>query len=284
MRVLLVEDDLTAAQGISFMLNARGLIVDHIDLGEEALEMLRHYDYDLVVLDLVLPDMDGADLVRRMRYARHPVPAVVLSDTSQAARIRVLAAGADDVVSKPFNPAELMARISAILRRSKGYAAPVVQVSNLQLNLDSREVMVESRPVHLTSKEYSILELLVLRKGVVLTKDAFLNHLYGGIDEPGTRLIDVLIYKLRKKLRIAGADSLIGTIWGRGYVLREQVGMHALLSDEASEGEFVDDGYRPVISPARALSVLLGQIEDSQGAHPAEGVAASLIVKLRRMA
>ena len=223
MRVLLVEGDVAAAQGLTRILQNAGFTVDHTDLGEEALEMLRHYDYDLAMLELSLPDMDGSDLVRRMRHARHPVPALVLSSTTQAAaRIRAFAAGADDVVSKPFDQSELVARIQAILRRSKGYAAPVVQIANLALNLDSHEVTVEGRVVHLTGKEYSILELLVLRKGVVLTKDAFLNHLYGGMDEPEMKIIDVFICKLRKKLQLAGAGSLIGTIWGRGYMLRDE--------------------------------------------------------------
>lgn len=222
MRVLLVEGDVNAAQGLTCILQNAGFMVDHTDLGEEALEMLRHYDYDLAMLDLSLPDMEGSDLVRRMRHARHPVPALVLSGATQAAaRIRAFAAGADDVVSKPFDHSELIARVQAILRRSKGYAAPVLAVGSLQLNLDSREVTVEDRVVHLTGKEYAILELLVLRKGVVLTKDAFLNHLYGGMDEPEMKIIDVFICKLRKKLQIAGAGNLIGTIWGRGYMLRE---------------------------------------------------------------
>ena len=235
MRVLLVEGDVTAAQGMTRILQNAGFTVDHTDLGEEALEMLRHYDYDLAMLDLSLPDMDGSDLLRRMRHARHPVPALVLSATTQvAARIRAFAAGADDVVSKPFDQSELIARVQAILRRSKGYAAPVVQIGNLELNLDSREVAVEGRAVHLTGKEYSILELLVLRKGIVLTKDAFLNHLYGGMDEPEMKIIDVFICKLRKKLQIAGAGNLIGTIWGRGYMLRDDAVVEAALAPAAA--------------------------------------------------
>ncbi len=222
MRVLLIEGDITAAQGLTRILQNAGFMVEHTDTGEEALEMLRHYDYDMTVLDLELPDMEGSELVRRMRHARHPVPVLALSASTQASvRIRAFAAGADDVVSKPFDQIELVARIQAILRRSKGYAAPVLQVGNLRLNLDSREVTVGEQTVHLTGKEYSILELLVLRRGIALTKDAFLNHLYGGMDEPEMKIIDVFICKLRKKLQLAGAGNLIGTIWGRGYMLRD---------------------------------------------------------------
>ncbi len=222
MRVLLVEDDITAARGITLMLKASGLIVDTTDTGEEALELVRHYDYDIVVLDLMLPDMEGYEVVRRMRVARLETPVLILSGLSRpAAKVKGFGMGADDFISKPFDKAELVARMQAVVRRSKGYSQPTLRVGNLQLNLDSREVLVGGAPVHLTGKEYSILELLVLRKGMVLTKEAFLNHLYGGMDEPEMKIIDVFICKLRKKLALAGAGSLIGTVWGRGYMMRD---------------------------------------------------------------
>jgi len=224
MRVLLVEDDLTAARGIAMMLKSGGIIVDTTDTGEEALELLRHYDYDVMVLDLMLPDMEGYEVVRRMRAARQETPVLILSGLSRpAAKVKGFAVGADDFITKPFDKAELVARMQAIVRRSKGYSQPTLRVGKLQLNLDSREVLVSGVPVHLTGKEYSILELLVLRKGMVLTKEAFLNHLYGGMDEPEMKIIDVFICKLRKKLAQAGEGNLIGTVWGRGYMLRDPV-------------------------------------------------------------
>jgi len=224
MRVLLVEDDLTAARGISLMLKSGGAVVDQADTGEEALELVRHYDYDIVVLDLMLPDMEGYDVVRRMRAARIDTPVLILSGLSRPqAKIKGLGAGADDFITKPFDKGELVARMQAIVRRSKGFSQPSLRVGKLKLNLDSREVLVGDTQVHLTGKEYAILELLVLRKGMVLTKEAFLNHLYGGMDEPEMKIIDVFICKLRKKLQLAGADNLIGTIWGRGYMLREPI-------------------------------------------------------------
>ncbi|MBE7213473.1 MAG: response regulator transcription factor [Gluconacetobacter diazotrophicus] len=223
MRILLVESDAAATRTLFRVLQNAGFIVDGTETGEDALEMLRHYDYDLAVLSLELADMRGCELLRRLRQSRHAVPAVVLSDTTEAAvRLRAFAAGADDVVSRPFHHDELVARLQAILRRSRGYAAPVLCIGPLQLNLDSREVSVDGCPVHLTGKEYAILELLVMRKGMVLTKDAFLNHLYGGMDEPEMKIIDVFICKLRKKLQLAGAGNLIGTVWGRGYMLRDE--------------------------------------------------------------
>ncbi len=235
MRALLVEDDLTASKGIALMLKSGGAVVDAADTGEEALELVRHYDYDIVVLDLMLPDMDGYDVVRRMRAGRIDIPVLILSGLSRPqAKVKGFGLGADDFISKPFDKAELLARIQAVVRRSKGYSQPTLRIGPLQLNLDSREVSVAGRTVHLTGKEYAILELLVLRKGIVLTKETFLNHLYGGMDEPEMKIIDVFICKLRKKLAQAGAGNLIGTVWGRGYMMREL--------DHAAEA----DATRPV--------------------------------------
>jgi len=234
MRVLLVEDDLAAARGISLMLKAGGMVVDIADTGEEACELVRHYDYDIVVLDLMLPDMEGYEVVRRMRAARVETPVLILSGLSRPqAKVKALGMGADDFMSKPFDKAELLARMQAIVRRSKGFSQPMLRIGALQLNLDSREVLANGKPVHLTGKEYAILELLVLRKGMVLTKEAFLNHLYGGMDEPEMKIIDVFICKLRKKLAQAGAGNLIGTVWGRGYMMRDPQGEQAPLATPA---------------------------------------------------
>ena len=222
MRVLLVEEDLIAARGITLMLKAAGAVVDQTDSGEDSLELLRHYEYDIVLLDLTLPDIEGFEVVRRIRIARNDTPVVVLSSIAlPQARVKALSLGADDFITKPYDKAELLARMQAIVRRSKGFSQPTVRMGRLELNLDSREVLVDGRDIRLTGKEYSILELLVLRKGMVLTKEAFLNHLYGGMDEPEVKIIDVFVCKLRKKLARAGADGVIGTIWGRGYVIRE---------------------------------------------------------------
>ncbi len=222
MRVLLVEDDLAAARGVALMLKSSGTVVDQADTGEEALELVRHYDYDIVILDLMLPDMEGYEVVRRMRAARQETPILILSGLSRPqAKVKGLAMGADDFITKPFDKSELLARIQAVVRRSKGFSQPILRVGELQLNLDSHEVLVNGTPVHLTGKEYAILELLTLRKGMILTKEAFLNHLYGGMDEPEMKIIDVFICKLRKKLAQAGASNLIGTVWGRGYMMRE---------------------------------------------------------------
>jgi two-component system cell cycle response regulator CtrA len=154
---------------------------------------------------------------------------LILSGLNRAgAKVKGFGVGADDFISKPFDRDELIARIQAVIRRSKGYSQPALRIGNLQLNLDSREVQANGNPVHLTGKEYAILELLVLRRGMVLTKEAFLNHLYGGIDEPEMKIIDVFICKLRKKLAQAGAGNLIGTVWGRGYMMRDPNSLAAI--------------------------------------------------------
>ena len=233
MRILLIEDDLVAARGVSLMLKSSGAVVDHADTGEEGLELARHYDYDIVVLDLMLPDIEGFEVVRRMRVSRNDTPVLILSGLSRPqVKVKGLGLGADDFITKPFDKAELLARMQAIVRRSKGFSQPSLRVGPLLLNLDSHEVAVDGQPVHLTGKEYAILELLVLRKGMVLTKEAFLNHLYGGMDEPEMKIIDVFICKLRKKLATAGADNLIGTVWGRGYMIREPAMSHVAASAE----------------------------------------------------
>jgi two-component system cell cycle response regulator CtrA len=222
MRILLIEDDLTTARGVAKMLSAAAMVVDTADTGEEGLDLARLYDYDLILLDLLLPDMEGYEVVRKLRAAKKDTPVLILSGLGKPqAKVKGFGLGADDYIVKPFDGQELVARIQAIVRRSKGFSRSVLNVGSLSLDLGAREVTVEGRPVHLTGKEYAILELLTLRKGIVLTKEAFLNHLYGGMDEPEVKIIDVFICKLRKKLAQAGAEELIGTVWGRGYVLRE---------------------------------------------------------------
>jgi two-component system, cell cycle response regulator CtrA len=222
MRALLVEDEPSVSRGMALSLRAGGAVVDEADTGAEALELARHYEYDIVVLDLLLPDMEGYEVVRRLRAAKVDVPVLIVSGLARPqAKVKGFGLGADDCITKPFDREEFTARVNALIRRSKGYSQPTLRVGDLTLNLDSREVHIGDRVVHLTGKEYAILELLILRKGVVLTKERFLNHLYGGIDEPEMKIIDVFICKLRKKLASEGVDNLIGTVWGRGYMIRD---------------------------------------------------------------
>ena len=223
MRVLLVEDDPTTQQSIKMMLEAAGMVVDATDLGEDGLEIGKLYDYDIIVLDLMLPDMDGMEVLRELRSAKVATPVLILSGLAESEnKVKGLGTGADDYLTKPFNKDELIARIQAIVRRSQGHSESVIQTGKLFVNLDAQTVEVDGQSVHLTGKEYGILELLSLRKGTTLTKEMFLNHLYGGMDEPELKIIDVFICKLRKKLSTATGDkNYIETVWGRGYVLRD---------------------------------------------------------------
>lgn len=223
MRVLLVEDDTSTAKAIELSLASEGIICDTTQLGEEGLEIGKLYDYDIIILDLMLPDIDGYEVLRRFRAARVTTPILILSGLSGPdQKIKGLGYGADDYLTKPFNKGELIARIQAIVRRSKGHSESIIRTGKLSVNLDTRSIEVDAKPLHLTSKEYAILELLSLRKGTTLTKEMFLNHLYGGIDEPELKIIDVFVCKLRKKLSTAaGGDNYIETVWGRGYVLKD---------------------------------------------------------------
>ncbi|MGH6928721.1 MAG: response regulator transcription factor CtrA [Dongiaceae bacterium] len=238
MRVLLVEDDSNTAQSIELMLKSENFIVDSTDLGEDGLEIGKLYDYDIILLDLMLPDIDGYEVLRRLRSARVNTPILILSGLSELDnKIKGLGFGADDYLTKPFDKRELIARIQAIVRRSKGHSDSVIKTGKLSVNLDTRVVEVEGQPLHLTGKEYGILELLSLRKGTTLTKEMFLNHLYGGMDEPELKIIDVFVCKLRHKLKAAtGGDSYIETVWGRGYVLRDPSEDAAVAPKEAAVG------------------------------------------------
>jgi two-component system cell cycle response regulator CtrA len=222
MRVLLIEDDSAAAQSIELMLKSESFTVYTTDLGEEGIDLGKIYDYDIILLDLNLPDMSGFEVLRSLRLSRVKTPTLILSGLAGVEdKVKGFGVGADDYMTKPFHKDELVARIHAIVRRSKGHAQSVIQTDDLVVNLDTKTSEVNGARVHLTGKEYAMLELLSLRKGMTLTKEMFLNHLYGGIDEPEVKIIDVFMCKLRKKLANAsGGKNYIETVWGRGYVLR----------------------------------------------------------------
>ena len=225
MRVLLIEDDSATAQSIELMLKADGFNVYTTDLGEEGVDLGKLYDYDIILLDLNLPDMPGFDVLKTLRVAKVNTPILILSGLADIdAKVRGLGYGADDYMTKPFHKDELIARIHAVVRRSKGHSQSVIRTGDITVNLDAKTVEVSNQRVHLTGKEYQMLELLSLRKGTTLTKEMFLNHLYGGMDEPELKIIDVFICKLRKKLAAStGGEHHIETVWGRGYVLRDPV-------------------------------------------------------------
>ena len=221
-RILVIEDDEAILRFLRRGLAYEGYQVDTAVDGQSGLVLARDNPPDLVVLDLMLPGIDGIEICRRLR-AGGPVPILILTaKDSISDRVQGLDMGADDYMTKPFHKDELVARIHAIVRRSKGHAQSVIVTGDLIVNLDAKTVEIGGQRVHLTGKEYQMLELLSLRKGTTLTKEMFLNHLYGGMDEPELKIIDVFICKLRKKLANASEGrNFIETVWGRGYVLRE---------------------------------------------------------------
>lgn len=239
MRVLLIEDDTLTARGIEALLRKGGIAVDSTSFGQYGLEVGKVYDYDGIILDLMLPDINGTEVIRRLRASSVKTPVIVLSGLSDCKdKVGCLDIGADDYVTKPFDGKELVSRVQAVIRRSKGHADSIIRIGRMTVNLQARRVEVDGNVVHLTSKEYSILELLCLRKGATLTKDVFLNHLYGGMDEPELKIIDVFVCKLRKKLMEAlGGESYIETVWGRGYSIKD---IDSQSSDAASNLNTLD--------------------------------------------
>ena len=223
MRVLLIEDDSATAKSIELILKSESFNAYTTDLGEEGVDLGKLYDYDIILLDLSLPDMSGYEVLHKLRVSKVKTPILILSGNSGIEdKVKGLGFGADDYMTKPFHKEELVARIHAIVRRSKGHAQSVVQTGNLIVNLDAKTVEINNVRVNLTGKEYQMLELLSLRKGTTLTKEMLLNHLYGGMDEPEINVIDGFICKLRKKLaNTSFGKNYIETVWGRGYTLRE---------------------------------------------------------------
>jgi two-component system cell cycle response regulator CtrA len=221
MRVLTFEDDPITSKSIELMLAHANLNVYATDLGEECIDLAKLYDYDLILLDLDLPDLNGHEVLRQLRLSRIQTPILILSGSDDTdSKIKGFGFGADDYLTKPSHREELVARIHAIIRRSKGHSQSVIETGLVSVNLDAKTVSADGKTVHLTGKQYQMLELLSLRKRTTLTKEMFLNHLYGGMDEPELKIIDGFICKLRKKLSIAtNGENNIEIVWGRGYVL-----------------------------------------------------------------
>jgi two-component system cell cycle response regulator CtrA len=223
MRVLLIEDDRTTARSIELMLQAGGFLVEAVNAGEDGVDLAEVYDFDLILLDLNLPDMSGLEVLRTLRRGRNATPVLMLTGALEIeSKVKALKLGADDYLTKPFHKDELVARAQAIIRRAKGHAQSTITVGDLSIDLDAKLVHINGKRIHLTGREYQTLELLALRKGKPLTKDVFLASLYGGLDEPGAKIIDVFICKVRKKLALeTDGRHIIETVWGGGYVLRE---------------------------------------------------------------
>jgi two-component system cell cycle response regulator CtrA len=223
MRALIIEDDRATAKSLQLMLTSESFSVHSTELGEEGSDLGKFYDYDVILIDLGLPDMSGYDVIRKLRLSKINTPILILSGAASIEdKVKGLGFGADDYVTKPFHKDELVARIHAIVRRSQGHAQQIIQTGGLSVNLDHKTVEIEGVHVHLTGKEFKLLEILCRRKGTIVTKEIVLNQLYGGLDEPEAKIIDVFLFKVRKKLANAsGGIDYIKTIWGRGYTVCE---------------------------------------------------------------
>lgn len=221
MRVLIIDQDQSIADGVGFILREEGHVSDHAKTGEDGVELARLYEYDIIVLDIVLPDMDGFDILYHLRSNGIKTPIIIISATADVdTKIESLNLGADDFIGKPFHVKELLARAQSIVRRSQGHSASAIQVGRLKVDLRRNIAEINGDMLNLTNKEYAILELLAIRKGVMISKEMFLNHLYGGIDEPEIKIVDVFMCRLRKKIgNLTGGDNFIQTVWGRGYML-----------------------------------------------------------------
>ena len=223
MNILIVEDDDLIAESIAMALEDEGHFYHITSTLEEGLSAAREGQFDAVVLDINLPDGDGFQFAKAIRRNQIDTSVLVVSGRSSVTdKVVALHSGADGYLTKPFDRQELIANLTAIIRRANGHADNKIVTGPIVVDLSKHEVMVGERRLDLTSKEYRILELLSLRKGSTLGKSHFLSHLYGGIDEPESKIIDVFICKLRRKLiESTGGDNYIHTVWGQGYVLRD---------------------------------------------------------------
>lgn len=221
-RILFSEPDPVTRKSVGLMLKGAGIAFRDTDLADEAYDMAMLYTVDLILSET---REGGLNLLKRLRAAGIETPIMFLSGDDRAeTKLMAFGFGVDDYMTKPFHRDELIARIHAIVRRSRGHSQSIIRTGPIEVNLDAKTVHVEGTQVHLTNKEYLMMELLSLRKGATLTKEIFLNHLYGGMDEPDLKIIDIFISKLRRKL---GEDNCIETIWGRGYALRDPKGTSA---------------------------------------------------------
>jgi two-component system cell cycle response regulator CtrA len=225
MRILLIEDDTVTAHSIQLALKLENISLDWARLGKDGVELGKFNYYDAILLDFKLPDVSGFEVLSSLRTCRVKTPLLILSGLSEVdEKVSCLRCGADDYLTKPFHKDELVARIHAVVRRSKGLAQSIINTGDLCVDLDAKMVKVNGAPLHLTRKEYQMLEFLSLQKGSTLTKSMFLNNLYRGLDEPNGKIIEVFLSKLRKKIsRAAKGKNYIETVRGRGYVLREPV-------------------------------------------------------------
>ncbi len=206
------------------ILSQANLNVYATDLGEEGIDLAKLYNYDLILLDLDLPDIAGHEVLLQLRVACIETPVIVIGPDNYNSKIKSFGFGADDYLTRSLRYEELVARIRAIIRRCNGHAQSIMNIGKVSVNIDTQTAYFSGKSVHLTAKEYKILELMVLRKGALITKEAFLNYIYGDMDEPEQKILQVFISKLRRKIFDAtGNRDYILTHWGRGYSINKEI-------------------------------------------------------------
>ena len=220
MRLLVVEDNPTLGRDIATAFRGKGHTVEHVASGEDADTSLRTQSYDLVILDIGLPNLDGREVLRRMRHRKSRVPVLILSaHDALEERIQGLNLGADDYLCKPFALGELEARAGALIRRGASGGAAVIAHGRLTLDTAAREVRVDGGAIDLPRRELTLLELLLVHRGQVVAKQSLLEKLFGLDDEPGVNAVEIYVHRLRKKLEPAGVR--IRTVRGLGYLLEQ---------------------------------------------------------------
>lgn len=224
LKALVIEDDPRTIRSLEIVLKANNIACDVAKIGTEGVEIAKLYDYDIIILDLLLPDVDGYEVLLRLRSAKINTPILILSALSNTEnKIKGFKVGADDYLTKPFNTEEIIARIFAIVRRSRGLSDSKIKIGKMIINLDSKVIEYENILVECTKSEYDIIKLLALKKNSVVSKEMILNKLYGekSKDTPNIKIVDVFLYNLRKKLdKTTGGKKYIQTIWGKGYMLK----------------------------------------------------------------
>ena len=225
MKILIVDDDLDTAKYLASILKQKNFVSEIVQNGHDALHSLRLMKFDLGVVDLDLPYINGKDLVQRIRKLNIDIPIIILTALSSVKeKVNLLSCGADDYITKPFDSREFLARVEAVIRRSLGLASSIIKFGSLTVDITNQIAYVEDTTIPLTKKEYLILELLITRKNSLVCKEVFLDHLYSNVcDQPNNKIVDVFTCKLRKKIMKTAKNQYnvpkIKTIWGRGYMM-----------------------------------------------------------------
>ena len=219
MKILSFETISNKKDLLTAFLRSRLAIVDETNDSEEVLDLVKFYDYDAILLRLSENRLGDLELIRRLRVSRVRAPLIAIARSmSVAVRLRVLQTGADDLIVDALSHEEIFMKVQNLIRRSRGFQENAVRLGRVEINMNAKQIYANGKLVTLTKKEYQIAEILALRKGVVLSKEAIIDHLYGGLDEPNPKIIDVFICKIRKKLQAFGVEDFIETNWGLGYM------------------------------------------------------------------